>query len=206
LDQHDPEADGIPIHWARSYDLGTQLLLFGRSRKFRQKLLDLALLKSGEGFLDVGCGPGRLVLAACHRVGPLGIACGADISPQMIKLARRKAVKSCPAAEFVQAPGQSLPFDTGYFDAVATVFVVHHLRGDHEKVRAFEEMRRVTRKKGRVLIVDFKAGGGSGPFARHMADGDINRYPYLLKEAGFGEVDTGELMMGMVRFVRAYAD
>jgi hypothetical protein len=39
-----------------------------------------------------------------------------------------------------------------------------------------------------------------------MADADINRYPYLLKEAGFAEVDTGELMMGMVRFVRAYAD
>lgn len=78
---------GSPIHWARMYDLGTRFMMLGRGNSFRRRVLDLALLKDGEGFLDIGCGPGRLVMEACKRVGRLGAVYGVDLSPQMMHLA-----------------------------------------------------------------------------------------------------------------------
>ena len=70
--EHAATLEGEPITWARLYDLGMTLMFLGRGRKMREKILDLALLKDGEGFLDVGSGPGELVIAACERVGTLG--------------------------------------------------------------------------------------------------------------------------------------
>src|SRR5660398_225543 len=75
-----------------------------------------------------------------------GGAWGVDLSPEMIRLAPGKAEKKYPYAEFRQAPAQELPFPDLYFDAIATVFVMHHLPGDEEKLKAFHEMHRVLRK------------------------------------------------------------
>lgn len=200
---------GSSIHWARAYDLGTRFMFLGRGRAFRGRLLDLALVKEGEGFLDIGCGPGRLVVEACRRVGSLGGAYGVDLSPQMIMLARRKATRECPAADFRQASAQHLPFDNGFFDAVVCSFVMHHLPDDSERRIAVGEMHRVLRKGGRLVLVDFAKPRSSGPAARgighHLGDGDMNSYPSMMTEAGFERVDTGVVAMRYPHFVRGYA-
>ncbi|MHB8895850.1 MAG: class I SAM-dependent methyltransferase [Candidatus Geothermincolia bacterium] len=200
---------GTPIRWARAYDFGTRFMYLGRGKSFRRRLLDLAMLKDGEGFLDVGCGPGRLVVDACHRVGSLGAAYGVDLSPQMVKLARNKAKKDCPAAEFQQAMAQRLPFDDGFFDAIVTSFVMHHMPDDFERRLAFREMHRVLRKGGRLVVVDFAVPKGRGPAARgldhHLKDGDTRRYPSMMRQAGFARIDTGVVALRYPRFVRGYA-
>jgi ubiquinone/menaquinone biosynthesis C-methylase UbiE len=206
----DPEM-GSPIRWARSYDLGMSVLMVGRGGAFRDRVLDLALLKQGEGLLDVGCGPGRLVMDACHRVGRLGAVCGVDISSEMVHLARKRARSSCPAADIRQAPAQELPFEDGFFDAVVSMLVIHHIDNDVEKRRAFSEMRRVLRGGGRLVIIDFLSDGGNpGLFSRamsgHMPGGGAERYPALMRSSGFGRIDTGVAAMGVVRFVRGYAE
>lgn len=200
---------GSPIHWARTYDLGTRFMMLGRGNSFRRRVLDLALLKNGEGFLDIGCGPGRLVMEACKRVGRLGAVYGVDISPQMIHLARKKAARSCPNAEFRQAAAQALPFDAGFFDAITISFVVHHLPNDQEKLRAFREMHRALRKGGRLVVVDFvadEAGLFSHMITGHMAGGGAERYPDMMRAAGFGRIDTGVAALGIPHFVRGYAE
>ena len=205
--EHAAKMEGEPITWARLYDLGTTLMFLGRGRKTREKILDLALLKEGEGFLDVGSGPGELVIAACARVGTLGGAFGVDLSIQMVRLACKKAARQCHRAEFHQAPAQELPFEDSSFDAITCVLVAHHFPGDHEKSRAFNEMRRVLRHGGRMVIVDFMVPKGRAAFlARHFSDGDMRRYPSLMKSAGFTRIDKGKVGVGPLYFVRGYAD
>jgi len=91
--------EGHTIHWARLYDLGTGLL-GGRVRSLHSDVLQLAAISPGERALDVGCGPGRLTLAAALAAGPGGETVGIDPSQEMIELAKRKAASAGSPAAF----------------------------------------------------------------------------------------------------------
>ena len=71
---------------AHIYDLMAWVLLRGRERALRERMIDLAGLKSGETVLDVGCGTGTLLIATKRRVGIAGRAYGIDPSRQMIAI------------------------------------------------------------------------------------------------------------------------
>ncbi len=139
--------EGRTIRWARGYDLGVEAMYFGRGDRYRRRLLDLAEVKAGDRVLDVGCGPGRLVLAACERAGQSGEADGIDPSAQMVALATRKALKAGLSALFVQAAAEKLPFDDGYFDAVTSSLVVHHIPGGRPQAQSVR--RDAARSQGR---------------------------------------------------------
>src|SRR5262249_12540524 len=95
-----PETEGRAIRWARLYDLGTTLLYFGRRAALHRRVVELASIAPGERILDVGCGPGRLALAAGAVTGTAGEVCGIDPAPEMIALARRKATQLGVRARF----------------------------------------------------------------------------------------------------------
>jgi len=82
----------------------------------------LPRLPSGARVLDVGCGTGvptaRRLAAAGHAVS------GVDISPVMVKLARRNV----PEAEFTVADVLEVPIDPGMFDAATAFFSLLMLR------------------------------------------------------------------------------
>src|SRR5262245_61993392 len=85
---------GLVLHSAARYDFMVWLLTLGRERAFREKILKLASLESGESVLDVGCGTGTLAIAAKRHVGPTGTVYGIDASPEMIARADKKARKA----------------------------------------------------------------------------------------------------------------
>src|SRR5919106_5180593 len=90
-----PNTKGLVLHGtARYYDLLALLFMRGREEEFREKVLELARLRSGESVLDVGCGTGTLAIAAKQRVGPTGKVYGIDASPEMISRATKKALKA----------------------------------------------------------------------------------------------------------------
>ena len=91
---------------------------FGRERPFREKLLALARLVSGESALDVGCGTGTLAISASRVVGAAGRVYGIDASPEMIVRAERKATKAGAEVVFQKSLAQALPFRDAQFDAV----------------------------------------------------------------------------------------
>lgn len=74
---------------ARIYDL--ELLLF---EPVRQRAIDLLQLNKGDRVLDVGCGTGLSFTALESLVGPDGSIVGIEQSPEMLELARARAVEN----------------------------------------------------------------------------------------------------------------
>jgi SAM-dependent methyltransferase len=65
---------------------------------------DRAVLdRCADGTLDVGCGPGRLI-AALHLAGRTAL--GVDISPQAVRLARRRGAPAMCRDVFAPMPGE----------------------------------------------------------------------------------------------------
>ena len=155
-----PKTAGATITWwAPLYDACTGLASFGMSAGVRKATLKAARLKPGEAVLDVGCGTGDLTLRAARKVGAEGRTAGIDASPNMIKIATRKAAKKGRDVDFRLAAIEDLPFADGEFDAALSSFMVHHLPDDL-KVRGLAEVRRVLMPGGRLVVVDLKPGGG----------------------------------------------
>lgn len=151
-----PATEGRLIRWAGWYDLLLQVKFLGQLGKLRALPLDLAAIRPGERVLDVGCGPGDLVLAAARRVGPSGSVVGIDAASEMIDVARRKAArhKDRPV-QFRVEPVEAMSFPDGSFDVVLSSLMMHHLPGDL-KQRALAEIRRVLRPGGRIVVIDIQ--------------------------------------------------
>ncbi len=194
------------IHWARVYDLGYGLL--GRRRNsLRAMLADDLKLRPGDRVLDVGCGPGRLALVFAERVGSSGSVDGIDAAVEMINRASSQARKRGVAASFQVAFAQDLPFPDASFDAVACTLALHHVAEDDQRT-AVEEMYRVLRPTGRLLIAEFHKGQGrrhAGPrWLRHSGEDMLAKALGLVQASGFTDVATGSTNLGWLDKITAH--
>ena len=200
-----PLTNGLVIHWAARYDVLAWLLTRGRERAFRERLLDLAAVRSGQSVLDIGCGTGTLAIAATAHVGPTGSVVGIDASPQMVARATRKAAKAGAPALFQLAVAERLPFPDTRFDVVLSTLMFHHLPRKTREHCAIE-IRRVLKPGGRVFVVDFgrpqNRRGLLAHFHRHghVAVEDVEA---LLANLGFNTLRTGPVGLRDLHFVVA---
>ena len=194
------------VRWAARYDLLIKLVTLGREGAMRERMLDLSRVTSGESVLDVGCGTGTLAIAAKRRVGDAGTVDGVDASAEMVERARKKAKRAYSGAGFRVALAESLPFETGHFDVVLSTVMLHHLPRA-VRAQAIQEMRRVLKPDGRLLIVDFgkrtsEHGGLMAHFHRHgrvsMAD-----LTALVESASLEMIDSGSVGVGTLIYVLA---
>jgi SAM-dependent methyltransferase len=81
--------------------------------------------------LDVGCGPGELLIRLAERTGCAGI--GVDAAEGQIAEARRRAAARAPGLEFVA--GDAAAFDPGAVTAAACVGSSHALGGTAATLR-----------------------------------------------------------------------
>jgi ubiquinone/menaquinone biosynthesis C-methylase UbiE len=203
-----PGTTGRVLHGAIGYDLLAWLLLFGRERAFRERLVGLAGIQPGESVLDVGCGTGSLAIAAKRRVGPSGAVQGIDASPEMIARARKKAGRAGVEVTFTVGVVEALPCPDGAFDAVLSTLMLHHLPRAARQQCA-REMRRVLKPGGRALAVDFGRATGrpKGLIAHFHRHGGVERQDIaeLLSGASFQIVESGRLGVRDLNFVLAAA-
>ena len=109
-----------------------------------------ALGEASQGrILDVACGPG--VVTAAIAPGAASVV-AFDATEQMLEKARARCAKAgLRNVEFRRGDAESLPFEDAHFDGVVTRLAVHHFANPR---RAFDEMFRVLRPGGTVVIVD----------------------------------------------------
>ena len=170
-------------------------------------LADDLELRPGDRVLDVGCGPGRLASVFADRVAPTGAVDGIDASVEMIKRARSQARKRRVAVTFQVAFAQDLPFPDVTFDAVGCTLALHHVAQDHQRT-AVEEMYRVLKPGGRLLIAEFHKGPGRrhpGPrWLRHSGEDMLDKAVGLVQASRFADVTTGSTNLGWLGKITAH--
>lgn len=185
------------------YDVCTWLMGVNR---IHRRLLELAAVEPGHRVLEIGCGPGGLVLRA-QRMHPDAEVVGLDPDPLALTRARRKAGRAGLSVRFDQGKAGELPYPDESFDRVLSSFMFHHL-DDGEKRRALAEVRRVLRPGGQLHLVDV-AGHHHGRFGRRMQRSEFLRdnagdgIPDRMRAAGLTEVRTGERGRLRTTFYRA---
>jgi ubiquinone/menaquinone biosynthesis C-methylase UbiE len=119
----------------------------------RQRALDLLKPRPGEVIVDVGAGSGVMTLEVAARVAPGGRVFAVDPSAPMLAHARAAAHAAGfgPIVDCRVADGRKLPFGQAAFDAALSHWVLLHVDGPGAVVA---EMRRVTRRGGRVMCVE----------------------------------------------------
>ncbi len=109
----------------------------------------LLTLQKPQNICDFGCGSGEM---AC-RLGLLGYrVTGIDVSPDLIKVARARAVLEgvTERVQFIVADAAAAPLIDGTFDVVLAMSVVHHMPAEE----AFDALERLLRPGGRIAFLE----------------------------------------------------
>jgi ubiquinone/menaquinone biosynthesis C-methylase UbiE len=205
---------------ALRYDVLTRLYdpvvaLTTRERGFKTRLLEHARIKDGESVLDLACGTGTLAIAV-KASAPKAKVAGLDADPAILSRARRKAKDAGVKLELTHGVSTELPYDDRSFDVVLTSLFFHHLT-DEAKADSAEEIRRVLRLGGRLLVADW--GRPQDPLMRTMflnvqlLDGFrtttanvAGKLPEILREARLKRVTVVDRMrtpLGTIEIVSA---
>ena len=159
--------------------------------------LAISELQAGEVVLDLGSGGGIDCFLAARQVGPEGKVIGLDMTPDMIKLARRNAKKvGATNVDFRYGEMEEIPLPDQSVDAVISNCVIN-LSPDKDAV--FGEVFRVLRPGGRMNVSDIVVDGDLPQPIRDSLNawagcvaGALDESDYLskIKAAGFEDVQV----------------
>ncbi len=158
------------------------------------KVLSEAGLKSGDIFLDAGCGDGFISIAASSVVGDEGKVYAVDLYPESIDMVKKevqeKGIKNLEAT--VADVTDKIPLDNDSIDLCVMANVLHGFVANDEVEEVINEIRRVIKPEGVFAVVEFKKMEGSPgpPFKVRITPGDVEEaiVPY-----GFEVMETVEV-------------
>jgi ubiquinone/menaquinone biosynthesis C-methylase UbiE len=135
---------------AQLYDEHARRFMGPIFRRFAKRAAKIS--PTGKRVLDIGTGSGHLAIELA-KARPGWYITGIDISGDMLKLARRNAVRTGLAdrIDFRQASADALPFADGYFDLAISNASLHLWT---DPIKVFNEIARVTAPGGYCLIWD----------------------------------------------------
>ncbi len=143
--------EGIPWPGSILYNAVSSSEIF--LRHYELVAHDVAHYGAAESILDIGTGPGHLLLAL-RKVLPETKLVGVDISPSMIVQAQRNFETRRlvdPRIEVRVAGANALPFADATFDRVVSTGSLHHWK---DPIHALSEAHRVLKVGGHALIYD----------------------------------------------------
>jgi len=122
-------------------------------QNIRNHAVKFSGMKAGDRVLDVCCGTGDQAFYYTEA----GItATGIDLDPNMLKLARKdKRGKALNNVSFQIADAQNLPFKGSSFDYASISFALHE-KERTARDKTISEMRRVVKKEGALIFIDFQ--------------------------------------------------
>ncbi len=192
--------------WSDSYDRSIlQWLLFRPSHQVIINRIRAEFETRPLRILDVGCGTG--VFAARIRESiPEADVWGVDLVAEMLQRGAERWAADREHLTPIQGDSERLPFAAGSFDVVTCANSFHHYP---DQARAVQEMRRVLKPGGRLLLIDGYRDAPYGWFIYEFCvasiEGDIHhctkkQMRKLLGDAGFGAV-TQQVHRGPAPFL-----
>ena len=117
--------------------------------------LRLGGLRAGDVALDVGAGTGAVARMMAKLAGARGRVVAVDMSGERLRFGAELAAR-CRNLDFAQADADRLPFAPATFDFVWSEFLFEYLARPE---RTLDEMVRVARPGGRVVVADLDGNG-----------------------------------------------
>jgi demethylmenaquinone methyltransferase/2-methoxy-6-polyprenyl-1,4-benzoquinol methylase len=157
---------------ASSYERALDVATLGQDRYWKRWVYDIIGARADERILDVGCGTclfEELVEGQGCRV------VGLDLTEQMIRIGQSKRIRCIEA--LMVGDAESLPFPDDVFDIVVSCYVPKYV----DIGRLADEMARVLRPGGRVVLYDFvRPRGPFSPILRLYIQGALRIAGYFL--------------------------
>ena len=110
------------------------------------RFIELIEKNNVSSILDVGCGEGWLIDQISRQLSGISFT-GIDVSTFGVERANKRNINN---AKFSVYGGEAFPFPGQTFDVVLSSFVFEHLS---DPMGTFNEMNRVVKKSGSVIIV-----------------------------------------------------
>ena len=98
--------------------------------------------------LEIGIGSG---LNLPFYGGDVETVFGLDPSPELLRMARKRAAKAAFPVELVEQAAEEIPFDAGSFDTLVMTWTLCSIA---EPLAALGEMRRVMKPDGALIFVE----------------------------------------------------
>ncbi len=160
-----PEAEKVRSMFATvadRYDLANSVLSGGIHHLWRTQLVDWSGASDAQRVLDCATGTGDLAIAFKSAVGPRGYVKGTDFCAEMLRPAPAKAAARSLEIDFEQADVTALPYNSASFDISSIAFGIRNVA---DPLRALNELARVVRPGGVVMVLEFGQPTAPG-FAR----------------------------------------
>ncbi|WP_372795952.1 bifunctional demethylmenaquinone methyltransferase/2-methoxy-6-polyprenyl-1,4-benzoquinol methylase UbiE [Pontiella sp.] len=137
---------------AKNYDVANRAISMGMDKGWRKKTVQLLKPFRGGRYLDIGTGTGDLVFEIIDQSANVLID-GIDPSEQMLAIAKDKAQKRKlgDSVSFFPADALDLPMESDTYDGIVSGFCFRNIE---RRQRALEEMRRVLKPGGMLVILE----------------------------------------------------
>jgi ubiquinone/menaquinone biosynthesis C-methylase UbiE len=121
----------------------------------------------GGAWLDVGTGPGQIPILLCQADAQAHVV-GIDLSAAMLELARSHVREAGLDHRIVcvQGDAKNLPLATGYWEAVVSNSIIHHIP---DPAPALAGMTRLVQPGGTVMVRDLARPATDAEVARLVA-------------------------------------
>ena len=142
-----------------------------RSRIGKLKTRDFLLNEAGKYLhwneisqtLDIGCGKGLLLIGAAKRL-KTGVSIGIDIwnsndqseNKESSTLQNADMEGVIEKINLLTADARKLPFDNETIDLVMSHWVIHNIEPENEQLKSLDEMYRVLKPGGAILLADIQ--------------------------------------------------
>ena len=154
-ERKEPQVERMFNRLAPTYDKLNHTLSLGIDRWWRNSAIDSLKPFKPKQILDIATGTGDFAILAARRLQPERVI-GADISEEMMEVARRKANQKGldKIISFKRENCMKLSFADNTFDAVT---IAYGARNFEDLGQGLREMLRVIKKGGHLLLVELAA-------------------------------------------------